>query len=242
RVDAKRSDLYYAAGLLHFELEQYAQTVGSMDQAVRYDKSLPEGFYYRGLAKHAQKLHSQAIKDFSKAVKLRPTYSEAHLARARSQRDRGKGKKAVPDYQLAINQGIEPEWEAHYEMGFLQYELEQYQGAATSLAKARELNSQIVERDMIMALGNANLQLNSWDKAQTYFEEILQLDAQSHQAKFGLARLYAGKGQTAEANQYLEEVLASGAKGYSLDLIKKDPFFKPMKKDPALKALLAKYF
>ena len=61
-----------------------------------------EEFVQDGLAKVAENNHKAAISDFTKALKINPSLSEAYISRAYSKRIIGKLLSAITDYNKAL--------------------------------------------------------------------------------------------------------------------------------------------
>ncbi|MEM7368484.1 MAG: tetratricopeptide repeat protein [Bacteroidota bacterium] len=234
--NSKRSDVYFEMGLIFLKKEQNLNAQTEFSKAIRYQKNFAQAYYHRGLAQYNQKVYKSAIKDFDNALRYQSSYKDAYYSRGKAYMDLKKAKNALPDFRRAIDLKIRPLAEAYQNLGKAYFALQQYPQAVTAWEKALDQNGNSVSTSLYLGLGEACTHTRAYDKAKMYFEEILAFDSKNPQAHYGLAGCYAGKNLNSEALEHLEIALQSGR--YSAINLKKNPFFKILKKDPGYKALI----
>ena len=101
-----KSRLYTEEGskqLLRYSDFQKAEE--TLTKAIKYDKNNFEAYYYRGCAKVNAMKYQEAIKDFQKAVELKPDYADAYFNLGRTYYMIHDEDKACEYYKLADHYG-----------------------------------------------------------------------------------------------------------------------------------------
>ncbi|MFN8154331.1 MAG: tetratricopeptide repeat protein [Bacteroidia bacterium] len=84
QVSPKAARAHFALGYIHYQyLKVYDQAVKHYNDAIQADSTWPEAYYNRGLSYEAMGNIAAANQDYSKAMMLRPNYSNAQQAAAR---------------------------------------------------------------------------------------------------------------------------------------------------------------
>lgn len=129
-----------------------------------------------------------ALREFQRAIELKPNYGDAHHNLANTYLELGQPDKALEGYQNALK--FNPNlWQSHQNIAAVYFQQKKFDLAIENLQKAIQINP-----------GNLNLRinlgvvyLNSGDKekAKAIFSEILQFDPNNQIATQGLTE--AGK-------------------------------------------------
>ena len=101
-----KSRLYTEEGskqLLRYSDFQKAEE--TLTKAIKYDKNNFEAYYYRGCAKVNAMKYQDAIKDFLKAVELKPDYADAYFNLGKTYYVIHDEDKACEYYKLAEQYG-----------------------------------------------------------------------------------------------------------------------------------------
>ena len=117
-----------AVFLILFTFSAYAQKTG--DDA--------EAYLNKGFAKHVSVDYYGAIKDYNKAIELKPDFANAYVYRGLAKGDLGDYKGGIQDYNKAIE--LKPDdAKAYYFRGINKGVLDDKKGACLDLSKAGEL-------------------------------------------------------------------------------------------------------
>ena len=77
----------------------------TLTEAIKYDKSNFEAYYYRGCARINAKKYNEAIADLEKAVELKPDYADAYFNLGKTYYLMHDEDKACEYYKLAAQYG-----------------------------------------------------------------------------------------------------------------------------------------
>jgi len=101
-----KSRLYTEEGskqLLRYS--DYKKAEETLTEAIKYDKSNFEAFYYRGCARLNAMKYDEAIADFEKAIELKTDYADAYFNLGRTYFIMHDEDKACEYYKLAEKYG-----------------------------------------------------------------------------------------------------------------------------------------
>ena len=131
----KRAQIYHSKNNLQLALSDY-------DNAILYDNSIQDIFYYRGSIYLGLQKYEKAIHDFSTAINLQPNDYNNLFYRALTYEKIGRKNEAVNDYSKAI--GISAQnYEAYFNRGKLYLEQNQEQKARQDFKIAVSLSPEI---------------------------------------------------------------------------------------------------
>lgn len=104
------SDLYYFRGMVHYYLNKPIEAVPDYEIAIdKAEDNIPIHFISRGLCYAQLKLYREAIQDFSIAIQLNETLSEAYFYRGRCAYLIDDSTQAFQDFQkMIINKNNDP--------------------------------------------------------------------------------------------------------------------------------------
>ena len=101
-----KSRIYTEEGSkLLLRYSEYKKAEETLTQAIKYDKSNFEAYYYRGCARVNAMSYDEAIADFEKAVELKPDYADAYFNLGRTYYIMHDEDKACENYKLAEKYG-----------------------------------------------------------------------------------------------------------------------------------------
>lgn len=235
-LDPDQPKVHFTRGVIHKHLKQYPAAVSAFNQAIRYQKAYPEAYFERAQAYFSQKQHSAAIKDLKKALKYKPTYPEANFESGNVYSDLGKAKKAVPFYSKAIQQQIP--YPEVYRSRAMSYAAMGAPRSALDDIEAYFLKLDMEEpsaADRLFA-GQQALGARDWEKAQSFFEPLLEVSDTEGDAAYGMACLTGSQGQLEEALDWIQQ--AFEAKTWDKNIVRKDKRLGGLLKDKRFKALL----
>ena len=69
---------------LMFNSSRFAEAEAQFTEAIKYDKTNYEAYYYRGCTKFNRSMYQEAILDFEKAIEVKPGYADAEFALGRT--------------------------------------------------------------------------------------------------------------------------------------------------------------
>ena len=108
-----KSRIYTEEGSkLLLRYSEYKKAEETLTQAIKYDKSNYEAYYYRGCARVNAMNYDGAIADFEKAVELKPDYADAYFNMGKTYFLKNNEDKACECYKLAEKYG-RPNLEDH---------------------------------------------------------------------------------------------------------------------------------
>ncbi|MBR5082593.1 MAG: tetratricopeptide repeat protein [Bacteroidales bacterium] len=101
-----KSRIYTEEGSkLLLRYSEYKKAEETLTQAIKYDKSNFEAYYYRGCARVNAMSYDEAIADFEKAIELKPDYADAYFNLGRVYYIMHDEDKACENYKLAEKYG-----------------------------------------------------------------------------------------------------------------------------------------
>ena len=84
---------------------EFKKAEETLTEAIKYDKSNYEAYYYRGCARVNAMKFDEAIADFEKAIELKPDYADAYFNLGRTYYMKHDEDKACENYKLAEKYG-----------------------------------------------------------------------------------------------------------------------------------------
>lgn len=139
----------------------------------RKGKTSPQEFYARGFAKALEKNYQDALKDYSKAIKLNPNFLEAYIERGASRYKLGDARGALQDCNQALE--IEPNsTQAYYYLGRARYRLGYTASAIKAYTQAIRLKPDHAQAYYYRGVANNDLRelafaVEDWQQAAVLF-------------------------------------------------------------------------
>ncbi len=160
----------------------------------------PKKYYRTGQEFLSKKSYQDAIEQFSKAIELKPEYTDAYIARAEVYETLDEKEKALEDYKRTLV-FLTKDGTIYYHAGKLYAELGQHEQAVEMLDKAISLTKKPVAAYRIKV--NSLLALGKYEDALTAANALLNIrkDAMNYYLR-GQAYEMLGNMKTAE-NDYL---------------------------------------
>ncbi len=161
------------------------------DEKEVYATPKESAFYYfiNGIDKYAIEDYRGAIQDYSKAIEINPSNSEAYLNRGLPKHKLGDYRGAIQDYSKSIE--INPSISKGYFMrGFAKQYLEDYRGAIQDYDKAIEINPS--NSDAYSNRGFAKKELGNYRGAIQDYSKVIEINPSNSEAYFmrGFAKQY----------------------------------------------------
>ena len=127
---------------------------------------------------------------------------------------------------------------SYYNLGTVFANLQHFDSAISMYKKAIDLDPQYYNANL--NLGVAYHDLKQWDSAIVYFKKAALINPRDNLPYYYLAQSYAMSNKHEDALRYLEQALQ---RGYSLyEYIVIEPDLEPIRKYPAFKNMMKKYF
>lgn len=124
-----------------------------------------------------------ALREFSKAIELKPNYGDAYHNLANTYRELGQIDKALENYQNAIK--FNPNlWQSHQNIAAIYFADMEYDKALGNIQKAIQISPKNI--NLYNNLGIIYLSMGQKDKAKEVFTMILNADPQNQFASQGL--------------------------------------------------------
>ncbi len=124
-----------------------------------------------------------ALKEFSRAIELKPNYADAYHNLGNTYRELGQMDKALENYQKAAQ--IKPNlWQSYQNIAALYFQNKQYDLAQQNIEKALSINPKNL--NLYNNLGLVYLAKGQKDKAKEVFNSVLASDPNNQFAKLGL--------------------------------------------------------
>ena len=124
-----------------------------------------------------------ALKEFMRAIELKPNYADAYHNLGNTYRELGQIDKALESYQKAAS--LNPHlWQSYQNMAAIYFDKKQYDLALEYIQKAIQINPKNI--NLYNNLGIVYLVSGNKEKAKEVFNAILSADPQNQLARQGL--------------------------------------------------------
>lgn len=170
--------------------EDYDVAIEKLSEALRHKltKSDLSGAYAsRGAAYRSRGKSSDAIRDYSEAIRLYPDWAYAYFGRAWTYQCNGEPGKAIPDYAEAIrydpNRG-----RAYYNRGLIYLRRQQWDSAITDFNEAIRCFPR--ESDPLLARGLSYLGKGDLDGALANFDGAITIDSSNPEGYLFRSNVY----------------------------------------------------
>ncbi len=166
-LDELDSIYQISAETLFMDLSGFAQ-----NHATHIPLKAHKVYLYNGVNKLIQEQYKEAIKDFDKAIRLKPDDAVAYLWRGRAKHQLKQYKEAIKDFDEAIR--LEPDYTAAYRWrGMAKYGLKQHEEAIKDFDEAIRLEPDYAAVYYVRGLAWSKLGDN--DKARSDLQHALKL-------------------------------------------------------------------
>jgi len=125
-----------------------------------------------------------ALREFQKAIELKPNYADAYHNLANTYRELNQNDKAIENYQKALQYNPNL-WQSYQNIGAIYYQNKQYDKALQEFQKAILVNPRNI--NLRNNLGVIYLGSGNKEKAKEVFNLVLSADPQNQFALAGLA-------------------------------------------------------
>lgn len=192
--------LLYSAYRLYAELADKALLTMALTDP---DGALMHEMMARELGRHGDE--AQAVVNYREALKINPHLPGAHFELGEllynSSNEQLQGQ-AEAEFQLALADNPTDE-KTHLALAAVATKRGDTKGAFNEYSRAVELQPN--DPDALVELGKVLMTMNENDKAQQAFEQAVKADPTSTVAHYRLSMLYRRQGNTAEADQQMNE-------------------------------------
>jgi len=205
----QRADILMARKMYREAAEVYREA--PLDSAITWNKI--------GIAHHQMLQINEAQKNYEKAIKLNPKYSEAINNLGTIYYSKKSFRRAISQYNKALK--LTPNSASIYSnLGTAQFARKKYKEASESYQKALELDPEVFEHRS--SYGTLLLERTVAEKAKFHYY---------------LAKTYANAGNTERAIQYIRMALEEGFK--ERQKLMEEPEFAKLRETTEFKELMA---
>jgi tetratricopeptide (TPR) repeat protein len=195
---------YNKLGIERGEVEKYKEAFDLFTKSIEVDSTYSKAYYNRGLAEYNlvregyyyhlgnpeiyfmqyPREYMNSISDFTKAIELKPNYSDAYYNRGIAYKNMREYFKAISDLTKYIS--LKPNDEdGYYERGLDYYDLKDYPNAVLDFTKVIKINSKNEDAYYIRGiayyiLGKEKKACEDWDKVTSHRKD----DAEELKATF----------------------------------------------------------
>ena len=226
-------------GKCHFKMENNVRALMDFEHAINLDKKSAEAYFLKGKINKELKQTEKAIDDFNEALELGFSKYECAVQIGSSYSDMGKSGKAIKYFTDAIK--AEPDrGEAYAKRGIAYIIEEDYKNAMADLDEALKIDTSLAKAKYRTELGFLKLRFNDLEAAEKQFNKALDFDYLDPKANYGLAVAQFSIGKKELAMRSFEQAFIP--RKLDFDIIKKDPWMKPILKDSEFKRVKKMYF
>jgi TolB-like protein/Flp pilus assembly protein TadD len=213
-------------------------------KAVEIDPADAEAHASRGLALSLIAKYDEADAEFKKAIELNPKLYEAHYFYARALFAQGRNEEAAQQYEEACR--IRPEdYQAPIFLAMAYQKLGRRAYASACIKRSVEAAKKHLafnaDDARALYLGAGGLvELGELDLAQEWVSRALQIDSEDALVLYNVACVYAQLGEYEKALECIEKSFTTSGSSTSLNWMKHDPYFDPVRDHPRYKQLVAR--
>lgn len=121
---------WYVRGICHDNLEELSEAIAAWTACIAMHPEMPDAYFNRGLIWLRQANHERAARDFTKALQLKPVWTDALIDRAIARKELKDYVNAIGDLDEVIKQPDSP-----VRARFLRAEVEKLNGQAAEAAR-----------------------------------------------------------------------------------------------------------
>lgn len=201
----KDADAWLLMGVIHGQFENYGEAEKCTRRVTALSPAAPVGHYNLAITLQKQRKFAEAAKSLQQAIKLNPSYAEAHNELgAALQLSGGDAGKIAECYQRAI--ALKPGYaDAHYNLATVLREQGLIIDAEARFREAIRLRPGMVKAHD--ALGQMLMAVGFLDRAVAVFQEALRLHPREPELHFQLGMTLMALGLNQEARDSLRAVL-----------------------------------
>ncbi len=176
------------------------------DVLARYPE-VPEAYSIRGLAFAGRGDFAAAVRDYSKAIGLKPDFGQAYNNRAIAYRSLGEPTRALEDFDRGIA-AAPRDPELYYNRGNLWMDQGLYDRAIRDYSAALGLDDRHVPA--LNNRGNAYCQSGAYESGIADYKTLLSIEPENHQARYNRAVAYFIIGDFERAWQDVRQLQQAG--------------------------------
>ena len=234
--------------ILHMYFDSSPENLEEADtasrKAVEIDPEDAEAHAARGLALSLQTKYEEADAEFERSIELNSNLYEAHYFHARALFAQGRKEEAVHRFEEASR--VNPEdYQAPFFLAQTFLSLGRRAYAAASLRKVveavkRHLAFNADDARALYLGAGALVELGELELAQQWSAKAQEIDPDDALVLYNVACIFAQLGENDKALDCLEKSYESSGSAESLNWMREDPYFDPLREEPRYKALIAK--
>lgn len=227
---------YYNRGKAHFQIGNLDAAIADYSDTLRLDPDDVDAYISRGITWANQGNLEQAIDDFSDVIRLRPDHANAYYNRGVAYANQGDLEDAIADFSEAIHYW--PDLAAAYvSRGTTYQQMDDLDAAIADLTDAIHLNPRSIYA--YHKRGAVYFQQGAFAQAQADFQYANALLPDSQVVLVGLAITHHAQGNSAEAKQLWQILIAKDERHKDADWVKREHHWHDTLVDEARKIIAA---
>ena len=209
---ASEGDTYFQQGMTYLKDKKYESAIHAFDEASAKGVKTPDLFLYRGTCYYELKRDEQALRDLSRAIKLRPTDAHAYWLRADIHERGGQARESIED----LNRGLEISpnpiaWQLYQARGAAYLNLNEPGKAIQDLTRAIELGGSAIGRYSVRIYwlrGRAFMRLARYEEAIQDFSAVLERNSDHYDSLLDRGWVYDCLGDFKKSIQDFSRVVS----------------------------------
>ena len=202
----QEANLHYDIGINYLRQNKFQEAKTEFDYALKKNNKKPEIYYAAGLANSKLSDYDGAIRDFKKALKLNPDFSEARNGLASTFAFQKKFNDAIKEWKKVLKDSIYQYQETiHFNMANAYFEIGDFESARENYnAVLRVYPDNLMSR---FYLGKVYEKSGKYDLACEEYKKSTEIDKAFIPAHFSLGENYFRLGREKEAIKEFEMVI-----------------------------------
>ena len=161
---------------------------------------------WKGLSFGKEGKHNQAITQYTKAIKLDPTFANSYFKRGNAYADLKRHERAIVDYDVAVK--LDPDAAGYNNRGITHKALRQYEQAIADYDMALKFDPD--DAAAYNNRGNAYDGLKQYERAITDYTQAIKLDPNDAYAYYNRGLSYKEKGDKEAARRDFQQAVDLG--------------------------------
>jgi len=196
KLDPSKEDAYLHLAISLTRLYEYEEAVTTLKNLIKLSNDSVLGYYYLGKTYSHMKLHRDAAGYFSKALELRPEFTQAAIDMAASYEALGDIPRAIEIYKRVVGND-EDKITVLQRLIQLLIQQRRFEEALTYLHIAAD--NGYGGPEVIRKIGLIHLELEQFDEAIKVFNSMLEKDPNAEQIRLYVGIAFEEKGELDQA-------------------------------------------
>ncbi|HPL62595.1 MAG TPA: tetratricopeptide repeat protein [Syntrophales bacterium] len=203
------ANLHLKSGMAYIEARQYAAAIKELLAAEKENPGDPAIKYYLGMSYHLKNLPDEAVKYLTRAVELKPDYSEAYNYLGLVYDGIGRYDDAIRSFQNAVSNILyETPSYALNNMAWSYFKKGDYESALARFKEAMGQENNLFSRAMLEKnIGMVYFTKGDMSQASAHLSRSLNMAPEFTEAHYWLGKVYAATKKRGAAVREFQEVV-----------------------------------